>query len=140
MATNHAAPDPHAGQWYVAAFGNELKAGRTLVKTIADQEIVFWRTDDDGGSVHAASAVCPHWGGPLGEGKVTTDGTLTCPWHGWQYRPQDGSSPPPFQEKIATYQVRVVDGRVQVNATPLPAGTPTEPARTPANQTAATHA
>lgn len=86
MATNHAAPDPHAGQWYVAAFGNELKAGRTLVKTIADQEIVFWRTDDDGGSVHAASAVCPHWGGPLGEGKVTTDGTLTCPWHGWQFR------------------------------------------------------
>ena len=77
---------PHAGQWYVACFAAELKPGRTLVKTIADQEIVFWRTDDDSHAPHAASAVCPHWGGPLGEGKVTTDGTLTCPWHGWQFR------------------------------------------------------
>jgi phenylpropionate dioxygenase-like ring-hydroxylating dioxygenase large terminal subunit len=86
MDKNEDYPKPYAGQWYVAAFRDELKAGQTLVKTVADQEIVFWRTDDDGGSVHAASAVCPHWGGPLGEGKVTTDGALTCPWHGWQFR------------------------------------------------------
>jgi len=91
------------------------------------------------GGISAVTNLCAHQGGPLGEGKVI-DGCITCPWHGWQYRPQDGRSPPPFQEKIATYQVRVVGGRVQVNATPLPAGTPTEPAQTPANQTAATHA
>jgi nitrite reductase/ring-hydroxylating ferredoxin subunit len=77
---------PHAGQWYVACFAQELKPGSTLVKIVADQEIVLWRTDDDGGRVQAASAVCPHWGGPLGEGKVTMDGALTCPWHGWQFR------------------------------------------------------
>ncbi len=78
--------DPHAGQWYVAAFSEALKPGSTLNRTIADQEIVFWRTQDDTRQVHAASAVCPHWGGPLGEGRVTADGTLTCPWHGWQFR------------------------------------------------------
>lgn len=38
---NHAAPSPHAGQWYVAAFSEALKPGATLVKTIADQEIVL---------------------------------------------------------------------------------------------------
>ena len=27
--------------------------------------------------------------GPLGEGKIV-DGCITCPWHGFQYRPQDG--------------------------------------------------
>ncbi len=76
----------HAGQWYVAAFSEALEPGKTLVKSIADQEIVFWRSDDDVGTVQAASSVCPHWGGPLGQGKVQTSGVLTCPWHGWTFR------------------------------------------------------
>jgi hypothetical protein len=33
----------------------------------------------------------------------------------------------PFTEKIATYPVRLVEGRVQVSATPLPPGTYSEP-------------
>ena len=80
------------------------------------------------GAISAVTNLCAHQGGPLGEGKVI-DGCITCPWHGWQYRPGDGCSPPPFQEKVATYQVRIVAGRVQVNAGALPAGTATPPAR-----------
>ncbi len=76
----------HAGQWYVTAFSTALSPGRTLVTRIADQEIVLWRTPNDQGHVHAASAVCPHWGGPLGGGQVDEHGALTCPWHGWQFR------------------------------------------------------
>lgn len=82
----------YAGQWYVAAFSKALKPAQTLVKIVADQEIVFWRSPAKAGSeqeqatvVQAASAVCPHWGGPLGEGKVGESGRLTCPWHGWQF-------------------------------------------------------
>lgn len=89
------------------------------------ERIALFRHDD---AISAVSNVCAHQGGPVGEGKVI-DGCITCPWHGWQYRPQDGCSPPPFQEKIATYQVRIVKGRVQVNPKPLPPGTPTAPAR-----------
>ena len=80
------------------------------------------------GAITAVTNLCAHQGGPLGEGKVI-DGCITCPWHGWQYRPGDGCSPPPFQEKVSTYQVRIVAGRVQVNAGALPAGTATPPAR-----------
>lgn len=80
------------------------------------------------GALSAVTNLCAHQGGPLGEGKVI-DGCITCPWHGWQYRPGDGCSPPPFKEKVATYQVRVVRGRVEVNPKPLPPGTPVEPAR-----------
>jgi nitrite reductase/ring-hydroxylating ferredoxin subunit/DMSO/TMAO reductase YedYZ heme-binding membrane subunit len=79
------------------------------------------------GKVSAVTNVCAHQGGPLGEGTII-DGCITCPWHGWQYRPHDGCSPPPFTEKIATYQVRIVKGRVEVNPRALPPGTPTEPA------------
>jgi nitrite reductase/ring-hydroxylating ferredoxin subunit len=84
--TRHSMDEQHAGHWYVVAFSQALLPGKTLVKTIADQEVVLWRTSDDEGSVQAASAVCPHWGGPLGEGAVDHNGTLTCPWHGWQFR------------------------------------------------------
>lgn len=79
-------PSPHAGQWYVAGFSEELGSGATLVRTIADQEIVLWRTPIVEDEVQAASAVCPHWGGPLGGGTVDDSGTLTCPWHGWHFR------------------------------------------------------
>lgn len=79
----------HAGQWYVAAFSSALKPGTALRKTIADQEIIFWRARDATGGQRipqAASAVCPHWGGPLALGKVSAEGVLTCPWHGWQFQ------------------------------------------------------
>ncbi|MCI0638436.1 MAG: Rieske (2Fe-2S) protein, partial [Gemmataceae bacterium] len=79
------------------------------------------------GKISAVTNVCAHQRGPLGEGKIV-DGCITCPWHGWEYRPHDGQSPPPFQERIATYRVRVADSRVQVNPHPLPPGTPVEPA------------
>ena len=80
------------------------------------------------GCISATTNVCAHQGGPLGEGKII-DGCITCPWHGWQYRPADGRSPPQFTEKIATYRVRVVGRRIEVEPTPSPPGTAVEPAR-----------
>jgi DMSO/TMAO reductase YedYZ heme-binding membrane subunit/nitrite reductase/ring-hydroxylating ferredoxin subunit len=80
------------------------------------------------GCVSAVTNVCAHQRGPLGEGKVV-DGCITCPWHGWEYRPQDGCSPPPFQEKIATYRVKVVGRRVFIDPNPLTPGTHVEPAK-----------
>jgi len=49
---------------------------------------------------------------------------VTCPWHGYQYRLQDGCAPPPFTEKLVTYRVRVARGVVEVDPRPLPPGTP----------------
>lgn len=79
-----------------------------------------------GGKLSAVHGVCAHQGGPLYEGRVI-DGCLTCPWHGWQYRPGDGQSPPPFTERLPTYPVRLVDGRVLVRLRALPPGTATDP-------------
>ncbi|MEM1416254.1 MAG: Rieske 2Fe-2S domain-containing protein [Myxococcota bacterium] len=84
------------------------------------------------GKVSALHGHCAHQRGPLYEGRVI-DGALTCPWHGWQYRPGDGQSPPPFTETIPTYRVRLHEGRVLVLPKPLPPGTATEPALVPAD-------
>lgn len=37
-----------------------------------------------GGELHALDGVCPHKGGPLGQGALH-DRTLVCPWHAWEY-------------------------------------------------------
>ena len=37
---------------------------------------------------------------------------------------EDGCAPPPFTEKVTTYRVRLRDGIVEVDPTPLPRGTP----------------
>ncbi len=81
-----------------------------------------------GRCLSAVTNVCAHQRGPLGEGKVI-DGCITCPWHGWEYRPENGQSPPPFTERVATYHVRIRDRRVLLDPRPLPPGTPVEPAR-----------
>jgi nitrite reductase/ring-hydroxylating ferredoxin subunit len=42
-----------------------------------------------GGEVHVFDGVCPHAGGPLGEGTIEGD-NLVCPWHGWAYNCRTG--------------------------------------------------
>jgi sulfoxide reductase heme-binding subunit YedZ len=86
--------------------------------------IAVYRYD---GKLSAVSNVCAHQGGPLVEGKIV-GGCITCPWHGYQYLPGSGKSPPPFAEKIATYRVRVIGRRVILDPTPMPPGTPVDPA------------
>jgi nitrite reductase/ring-hydroxylating ferredoxin subunit len=55
------------------------------------------------------------------------DGCVTCPWHGYQYRPEDGCSPPPSTEKVPTFRLRRDGDIVLVDPRALPPGTPTEP-------------
>jgi nitrite reductase/ring-hydroxylating ferredoxin subunit/DMSO/TMAO reductase YedYZ heme-binding membrane subunit len=76
----------------------------------------------DGNQIGALTNLCAHQNGPLGEGRII-DGCVTCPWHGYQYRLEDGCAPPPFTEKLVTYRVRLRDGIIEVDPTPLPPGT-----------------
>jgi nitrite reductase/ring-hydroxylating ferredoxin subunit len=76
----------------------------------------------DGDQIAAVTNLCAHQNGPLGEGRVI-DGCITCPWHGYQYRIEDGCAPPPFTEKLATFQVRLRGGIIEVDPKPLPPGT-----------------
>ena len=104
-----------------------LDRARIFVLSGERVAVFRYRADDGGEWVAAVSNVCQHQNGPLGEGRVI-DGCIVCPWHGYQYRPEDGCSPPPFTERIPTFNVRVEDGRVLVDPKPNPPGTRAEPA------------
>jgi nitrite reductase/ring-hydroxylating ferredoxin subunit/DMSO/TMAO reductase YedYZ heme-binding membrane subunit len=104
---------------------DEIVEQRGRVACVAGERIAVFRYD---GRVSALSNVCQHQNGPLGEGRIV-DGCVTCPWHGFQYLPATGASPPPFTERVPTFRVRVVDRRVFVDPRPLAPGTFVEPAR-----------
>lgn len=59
------------------------------------------------GQVYAMDGVCPHAGGPLGEGALTGN-TVTCPWHGWQFDVTTGQHCLNAQLNHPTFPVEVV--------------------------------
>ena len=59
------------------------------------------------GTLYAVSAVCPHAGGPIGDGQI--DGTVVqCPLHQNAFRLADGVSTT-GQPPLRSYQVHVDD-------------------------------
>jgi methionine sulfoxide reductase heme-binding subunit len=119
-------PEDATASWLHVGSVAEIPNNRAKTVCLAGRErIAVFRYH---GKLSAVTNVCAHQQGPLGEGRIV-DGCITCPWHGWEYRPQDGESPPPYTEKISTYRVRVENGLVLLNPEPLPPGTFVEPAR-----------
>lgn len=92
---------------------------------IEGENIAIFKYD---GKISAVHNVCKHQMGPLGEGKIV-DGCITCPWHGYQYLPESGQAPPPFTEKLKTFEVKVINETVWVNPNPKEEGTFVEPAK-----------
>ena len=102
----------------------DIPENRARIVCLTGERVAIFKYE---GKISAVSNVCQHQNGPLGEGKIVL-GCITCPWHGYQYVPETGASPPPFAEKVPTFNVKVRDGRVLVHSKPNPAGTRAEPA------------
>jgi sulfoxide reductase heme-binding subunit YedZ len=98
---------------------NVFEEGRAKIFCVDKERIAVYKHEN---KLYAIHNVCKHQGGPLGEGKLV-DGCITCPWHGYQYLPHNGQSPPPFKEKVSTYDVRVSKGKVFLNPTAFAEGT-----------------
>ena len=98
---------------------NDFEEGRAKIFCIETERIAVYKHEN---KLFALHNVCKHQGGPLGEGKII-DGCITCPWHGYQYLPQNGQSPPPFTEKVSTYDLKIIDSKVWLNPIPFDEGT-----------------
>ena len=59
-----------------------------------------------GGDISAIDNVCPHHGGPLGEGSVE-NGEVICPWHAWAFDPKTGAVNGDANERIAVFPIRI---------------------------------
>jgi nitrite reductase/ring-hydroxylating ferredoxin subunit len=109
--------------WLKVCDINEIEEDRAKIFTVNNERIAVFKYE---GKLSAVHNVCKHQGGPLGEGKII-DGCITCPWHGYQYLPHNGQSPPPFTEKVATYELKLVESIVYINPDAFEEGTEVEP-------------
>lgn len=58
------------------------------------------------GEHYAINYICPHMGGPIGEGRL--DGpVVTCPWHGWTFDVRTGKPDHPGGHSISAYETQV---------------------------------
>src|ERR1700760_1096010 len=58
------------------------------------------------GFISVMDNVCPHRGGPLGQGMLE-GGKLICPWHAWAFDLKTGQAMHTPLAKVPIYEVRV---------------------------------
>ena len=93
--------------WYVAAWDDELIAGKLLHRRLLGESVVLFR--DSQGRVSALHDRCPHRFAPLHLGKVEGD-AVQCQYHGLRFNGQgecvhNPHGPIPRAARITTYPV-----------------------------------
>ena len=115
--------EPLNEDWKYVCNVEEIEDGLAKMAIINKERIAVFKYD---GKLSAVHNVCKHQMGPLGEGRVV-DGCITCPWHGYQYRPEDGCAPAPFKEKLHTYPLQLTGNKIFISTQAMTEGTFIEP-------------
>ena len=89
---------------------SELPPGSIVEVEVNDEPYAVCNVD---GKFHCLRGICPHAGGPLGQGML--DGNvLTCPWHGWQFDARTGANEEDEDCCVPTFPVVVQDDYVLI--------------------------
>ncbi|MGH7610842.1 MAG: Rieske 2Fe-2S domain-containing protein [Candidatus Dormibacteria bacterium] len=103
-------------KWQEVAPDAEIEEGVFLRKQVGNNKVLLTRVQ---GTICAASAVCPHAGGPLDELPLE-DGELRCPWHGSHFDIRTGRvTHGPATSPNVVFQTRVREGKVELRRPPL---------------------
>ncbi len=97
--------------WTKLAVLKDLPPG-TLMEVEHGEDIVA--LCNVGGEVRALHGLCPHQGGPLGEGVLNGE-VITCPWHMWEFHSGTGTCGFNAALKVPVLPVRVENGEVLVD-------------------------
>jgi nitrite reductase/ring-hydroxylating ferredoxin subunit len=77
---------------------------------LGERTVAVFRRGD---RVFALGDSCPHMGASLSDGYLDAT-SVVCPWHGWAFDLQDGSSPFDAEALVEVYRVTVEEGIVYV--------------------------
>ncbi|MEO7142976.1 MAG: Rieske (2Fe-2S) protein [Bryobacteraceae bacterium] len=89
----------------------ELPPGSVLEANFGDDSYAVCNL---GGEIHALGGICPHAGGPLGQGMVH-DNMLVCPWHSYEYDIRSGENDEDSDMKVGKFSVRVEGGDILID-------------------------
>jgi Fe-S cluster biogenesis protein NfuA/nitrite reductase/ring-hydroxylating ferredoxin subunit len=103
-------PDDHG--WVPGPLVSELGTDRPLAFESGDDRILLIRSP---GGLRAWRNACAHQGLPLDGGIVDVEnGTITCPWHGFQFDSDSGECFSAPQCQLEPFPLRVRDNRIWV--------------------------
>ncbi len=97
--------------WIRIARLEECPPGAAIERVAAERIIALFNVE---GTLYALDGVCPHQGGPLGQGELCGE-VVTCPWHGWQFNVQTGQNQLNPRIVQPRYEVRVEDEWILVH-------------------------
>ncbi|HEV3415936.1 MAG TPA: non-heme iron oxygenase ferredoxin subunit [Pirellulales bacterium] len=89
--------------WIQVAAVSDCPPGTALELSAGERVIALFNVD---GAFHALDGICPHQGGPLGEGDLAGC-IVTCPWHGWQFDVRTGQNQLSASVRQPSFPVRV---------------------------------
>lgn len=89
----------------------ELPPGTVSQVEVGDESVAVCNV---GGEIHALDGICPHAGGPLGQGALHGT-TLVCPWHAWEYDCVTGMNDQDESLTLTKYAVKVENGYIYVD-------------------------
>ena len=111
---------PYPNGWMGIADATEVPDDKVLPVFYCGLSLIVYRHAD--GEAQVASAYCPHLGAHLAslDGGKVVDGTVVCPFHGWQFSGKEGAcSDIPYANNIPSskpgltlYPTREVNGIV----------------------------
>ena len=87
----------------------ELPANSVLETMVRDEPYAICNVN---GRITALYGVCPHAGGPLGQGQITSSGRLVCPYHMWEFDCATGRNAFVASMAVPTFPVKVEGNNV----------------------------
>ena len=95
----------------------EIPRGRMQTRVLEGREIVICNTRE---GVFALDNICTHVHARMCEGRLRAT-RLVCPLHGASFDVRDGRVlGPPAVVPLATHQVRIANGTIEVSLSPVP--------------------
>jgi nitrite reductase/ring-hydroxylating ferredoxin subunit len=103
------------GEFVTVGRADEVGDGEAVAFAVGDEEVAVARVDGD---LYAFSDICTHRHCNLSAGGEIEGTTIQCECHGSMFSMETGEVlNPPATEPLATFDVRELEGEIQVAAT-----------------------
>jgi phenylpropionate dioxygenase-like ring-hydroxylating dioxygenase large terminal subunit len=124
--------------WYMPALARSMRPGAMRREMLLGEPVLLGRMKS--GALFALRDICPHRGVPLSAGRIKSDDSVECPYHGWRFRGDgvcsaipslvEGQDLDPAKISVRSYPVREQDGLIWVYMAAVPSAVPkSEPPR-----------
>ncbi|XP_061555133.1 cholesterol 7-desaturase nvd isoform X3 [Phycodurus eques] len=95
-------PPVYPNGWYRVLDSHMLEGGEVRDVTMVGVKLVVFRGEDE--KAYVLDAYCPHLGANLAVGGRVVGNCIECPFHGWQFRGNDGKCERiPYAEKVPDF-------------------------------------